>query len=88
MFPNSRQAKPGELADAQGGSLLNKIPKPLPWEVLEPQSMDDLNEAIGLCILLLGMTMPKPGPLDWATVPETLRRHFREVEVTNRSHPK
>ncbi len=103
MNPNGRlpgnRAKPGELADAQGGSLVNRIPKPIPWGafnsfgigvlhdgkptimMLDRQPTDDLEEVCGVILLLLGMMVPKPGPLDWATVPENVRRHFREVMV-------
>jgi hypothetical protein len=47
--------------------------------VLEPQHTDDVDEAISLFRLLLAMMVPKPGPLDWDTVPENVRRHFRVV---------
>lgn len=104
MNPNGRLphklAKPGELADAQGGSLVNRVPKPIPWDVfitcgirvlhdgkpivmaLDKQPTDDLSEVYGVFLLLFGMMSPKPGPLDWATVPEIVRRHFREVAVS------
>jgi hypothetical protein len=109
MNPNGRLprnlARPGELSDAQGGALFNKMPQAIPWEVfltfgirvlrdgkplvlvLEWQPADDVSEVIQVVLLLIGMMTPKPGPIDWATVPENIRRHFREVEAPNPTHP-
>ena len=53
--------------------------------VFEPQPMTDLGEAVALFRLLVSMHTPKPGPLDWNTVPETVRRHFRSLDQPNQS---
>lgn len=47
--------------------------------VLEPQHTNDVDEAIALFRLLLAAHTPKPGPIDWGTVPESVRRHFQVV---------
>lgn len=117
-FSTRKVALPGELSDAQGGALVNKVPTPIPWEafigcgirvfhegkpavfMLDLQTLsaeakechfianlDDINESVGVILLLIGMLVPKQGPLDWATVPENVKRHFREVDTTTKQQP-
>ena len=45
--------------------------------VLDPQHTTDPDETLSLVRLLLAMSMPKPGPIAWETVPAVVQRHFK-----------
>jgi len=48
--------------------------------VFEPQHITEVDESVALFRLLFSMQTPKPRPLEWKTVPENVRRHFRLLE--------
>lgn len=47
--------------------------------VFDPQHTTDVDEAVALFRLMMSVHIPKPGPLAWETVPESVQRHFKFV---------
>jgi hypothetical protein len=45
--------------------------------VFAPQPMETAEEAFQVLRLIVAAQGPKPGPIAWETVPETVRRHFQ-----------
>ena len=45
--------------------------------IFDPKPMEDADEAFQTLRLLVAAQGKKPGPINWDSVPEEVRRHFR-----------
>lgn len=68
---------PWEGFVACGLKVFDEQDKKVKVAIFDPQPMDEIDEAFQTLRLLIAAQSPKPGPVDWATVPEEVTRHFK-----------